>query len=121
MMPIEYSYRMEEFHMPKAKKTASTAASPKPRIGRPPKTTSKIPGLMGTGTSVARTNGAHTSPSVSPKKPIGRPPGVKPGGHQLPQGINALHASIAEYMRTDRHRITIPAARQILKILVNLP
>jgi hypothetical protein len=107
--------------MPKAKKSAAAAASPKPRIGRPPKTTSKIPGLMGAGSSASRTNGSHVTVSASAKKPIGRPLGTKPGGHQLPQGVNALHASIAEYMRTDKHRITIPAAKQILKILVNLP
>ena len=107
--------------MPKVKKSAAAAASPKPRIGRPPKTTSKIPGLMGSGPSATRTNGTPAPASASAKKPIGRPMGAKPGGHQLPQGVNALHASIAEYMRTDKHRITIPAAKQILKILVNLP
>jgi hypothetical protein len=106
--------------MAKAKKTSTT----KPRIGRPPKTTSQVPGLVNATPSVGSSSNGH-SPAVRAAaiKKLGRPPGSgagKPGGNQLPQGVNALRAAIQELFRTKANRMTVPTAEQILKILVAL-
>jgi hypothetical protein len=106
--------------MAKVKKTSTT----KPRIGRPPKTVSQIPSLVSASPSVGSTSNGHSQAiRAGAIKRMGRPPGSgagKPGGNQLPQGVNALRAAIQELFRTKANRMTVPTAEQILKILVAL-